>query len=62
MLARADEAIVVADCAKFGVRAAVAVCPFERIGRVVTDAPPEGDLAARLAAAGVAVVAADPLT
>jgi nucleoside-diphosphate-sugar epimerase len=58
MLARADEAIVVADRAKFGVRAAVAVCPFERIGSVVTDAQPEGDLAARLAAAGVAVVAA----
>ncbi len=55
MLAHALRALVVADQAKFGARAAVSVCPLGAIDRIVTDAPPAGELADRLADAGVQI-------
>jgi DeoR family transcriptional regulator, glycerol-3-phosphate regulon repressor len=61
MLARAARALVVADQAKFGARAAVTVCPLEGVERIVTDAPPEGAIAGLLAAAGVAVSTPAPV-
>ncbi len=55
MLARAEGAVVLADRAKFGERAAVPVCPLGAIRELVTDAAPEGRLGAALAAARVEI-------
>jgi DeoR family glycerol-3-phosphate regulon repressor len=59
MLAHAERALVVADRVKFGARAPVSVCALAAVGRIVTDALPDGDLAGLLAAAGVAVSVAE---
>jgi DeoR family glycerol-3-phosphate regulon repressor len=58
MLARAEGVVVLADRAKFGARAAVPVCPLGAVGELVTDAAPEAELGAALAAAGVEVLVA----
>jgi DeoR family transcriptional regulator, glycerol-3-phosphate regulon repressor len=60
MLAAADRAIVVADHTKFGARAPVAVCGFDAVDRLVTDAAPGAGLAAVLAEAGCALTVAPP--
>lgn len=61
MLARAERTIVVADAAKFGARAPVAVCPVAALAGIVTDAPLPEPLARGLAGAGVAVTVTDAL-
>jgi DeoR family glycerol-3-phosphate regulon repressor len=55
MMEQADNLIVAADASKFQNRAAFAVCPLERIGALVSDRAPPGELEAALAAAEVAV-------
>lgn len=49
----ADRAIVAADGSKFSRRAPIRLCAPERIGVLVTDAPPPAQTAAALQAAGV---------
>lgn len=55
MIDNADRLVLLADGSKFDRRAAFAVCPLERIDHLVTDRPPDGPLAAALAAAAVGV-------
>ena len=58
MMDNADNLIVAADATKFRRRASFAVCPLARIGALVSDRPPEGDLAGALNEAGVALYGA----
>lgn len=58
MIAHARRVTVVADASKLGRSALFPVCPLERISRLVVSAPPKGELAERLAAAGVEVIVA----
>jgi DeoR family glycerol-3-phosphate regulon repressor len=58
MIARADELIILADSSKFGLSGVFGVCPLEQIEILVTDAAPEGDLAAALKQAGTEIIIA----
>ena len=55
MIGLADNVIVVADASKFDRRAPFAVCGLDRIHHLVSDRPPEGELAKALADAQVHV-------
>lgn len=55
VLACGERRLVVTDASKFGRRALVKVCGFGDFDTLVTDAAPPADLAATLAAHGVAV-------
>jgi DeoR family glycerol-3-phosphate regulon repressor len=54
----AGQSIVAADASKFARSAPIRIAPPDRFARLVTDAPPPPDIAAMLAAAGVAVTVA----
>ncbi|MGH7185559.1 MAG: DeoR/GlpR family DNA-binding transcription regulator [Pseudomonadota bacterium] len=56
MIGQSQSVTIIADASKFDRIAAFEVCPLERVARLVCDAPPTGDLARKLAAAGVAVI------
>lgn len=58
MLARARDNLLLVDRGKFGRLSLEVICPLLEIARVVSDAAPDGELAAALARAGVAVVVA----
>ena len=53
MIARADRTVILADCSKFGRRAAFQVCSIGEIDIMVSDKAPDADLASALNAAGV---------
>ena len=55
-MAQAEETWVIADQSKFGREAPVKVCELGMVHKIVTDAPPPEDFAARCAALGVPVV------
>lgn len=52
--------VVISDAAKFGRRGFIRVAGFDRIDELVTEAPPPGDIAAALAAAGVRLTLTAP--
>lgn len=56
MIARADQAIVVAHRAKIGLRAAHRVCDLDEIDALVCDGRPDPDFVAALEAAGVDLI------
>lgn len=56
--ARAGRCVVLADSSKFGLPALVQVAALEKIDTLVTDAAPQGALAAALSAAQVEVIVA----
>lgn len=58
MIANAKRLTVIADASKLGRSALFPVCALERISRLVVSAPPKGELAERLSAAGVEVIVA----
>lgn len=58
MIESVGRLIVVADSTKFGRSAFVRICGLDRMAVLVTDAKPEGELAAALAGAGVEVLVA----
>lgn len=58
MLARSRDNLLLVDRSKFGRLSLEVICPLADIGRVVSDAAPEGKLAVALERAGVAVVVA----
>jgi DeoR/GlpR family transcriptional regulator of sugar metabolism len=58
MLARARDNLLLVDRSKFDRLSLEVICPLGGIGRVVSDAAPEGELAAALERVGVAVVVA----
>ncbi|GHC60990.1 DeoR/GlpR family DNA-binding transcription regulator [Neogemmobacter tilapiae] len=53
IIASAEEAVMVVDATKFGQSAPIRICEPGAIRRLVTDAPPPGDVGAMLEAAGV---------
>ncbi|HUM08393.1 MAG TPA: DeoR/GlpR family DNA-binding transcription regulator [Acidocella sp.] len=55
-MAQAEETWVIADQSKFGREAPVKVCELGMVHKIVTDAPPPEDFAARCAALGVHMV------
>lgn len=55
MIERADRTAILADSSKHGRRLFAQVAPLDGADYLITDAPPEGDLADDLAQAGVAV-------
>jgi len=55
-MAQAEETWVIADQSKFGREAPVKVCELGMVHKIITDAPPPEDFAARCAALGVPVV------
>lgn len=59
MLRSVRTAAVVADCSKFNRHAPVRVCNFEKVTHLVTDRPPDGQLAAALAALPLEVLVSD---
>lgn len=61
MIEAARSCIVVADARKLGARARVRVCGLDRVGTLVTDAPPPAELDRGLAAAGTALLIATPV-
>ena len=60
-LSRATRKIVLCDCSKFNVISLVRIAPLAPFDALIADAPPPPDLAAALAAAGVAVEIARPV-
>ncbi|WP_299870151.1 DeoR/GlpR family DNA-binding transcription regulator [uncultured Hoeflea sp.] len=58
MLSRGERSYVVTDHSKFGRRGLVQVAGFEAIGRVVTDAPANDEIAAALEAQGAELTVA----
>lgn len=58
MLSRGERTYVVTDHSKFGRRGLVQVAGFEAIGRVVTDAPANDEIAAALEAQGAELTVA----
>jgi len=52
MIERASEAVLLADHSKFNVRMLDVVCALSELDRVITDQPPDDDLAEALRAAG----------
>lgn len=56
LMDQAEHVMVVADATKFNRTSLVKVCDFDRIHMLVTDAPPDAELADRLAANEVDVV------
>lgn len=55
MIEEVDNVIIVADASKFNRRASFGVCGFDRVGHLVSDQPPTGQLAVSLAEANVSV-------
>jgi DeoR family glycerol-3-phosphate regulon repressor len=58
MLSRADRAILVTDATKFGRRGLAAVCRYDALDEIVTDAPVSSAETKRLAKAGVELTVA----
>ncbi|WP_171034004.1 DeoR/GlpR family DNA-binding transcription regulator [Lichenicoccus roseus] len=58
MMAACERTILLADSSKFDLQAFALVADFERVEYLVTDAGPEGELAAALEEAGVKIVVA----
>lgn len=58
MLSRGERSYVVTDHSKFGRRGLVQVAGFEAVGRVVTDAPANDEIAAALEAQGAELTVA----
>ncbi len=56
MTARANRTVILADCSKFGRRAAFRVRPLEEIDVLISDAPPGAALGAALSQAGVQIL------
>lgn len=58
MLSRADRGVLVTDATKFGKRGLAAVCRYEALDEIVTDAPVSAEEARAMEAAGVTLTVA----
>lgn len=59
MIARTQRTIVAADASKFGARARVLVCGFDKVDTIVSDGAPPAAIRNHLEATGVAWITAD---